>query len=581
MVPGGLGFAKLDRLDVRLVLLLGVALLPVGLIAIAQTYRMIDEANARIEAGLLGETMDAALAERDLIAGTLSSAQNIASVIEPTLDTPDECSVLLSELVEENGRLSFAGVVRLSDGVVVCGSRGVDADVSGSAGYQAFAASPVRSVNAVGNPSISDESVVVIRQPIDLDDELYGYLALSVPHTALPIRPEMFSHTAPRDIMTFNNEGQILTSDRGLDTAPDRLPANRSLSALQTENAAIFTDVDVSGVEQVYTVAPLLRDQVYVLAVWPPARLGSAKLHASTAVAFPLLMWACSLAVAYFAVHSLVIRHIRSLRHRIRVFTSTRRLLSEPRLDDMPAELREVTEAFVYMTDRIIRDEADLENNLHEKDVLLKEVHHRVKNNLQLIASITNMQIRKSRNDETRFVLRRLQDRVMGLAAIHRSLYQATALSQVSADELLSEIANQLAVSGIPAGSNIGFSVELDPVTLYPDQAVPLALLLTESMTNALKYLGRPAGEGTNGKPWIRVALTNQEDGTATMLVQNTIGDPVKTEVGNERSGLGSQLMAAFTMQLGAQTDTEQTDDLYSVRVNFTPSDFSEATKDI
>jgi two-component sensor histidine kinase len=223
------------------------------------------------------------------------------------------------------------------------------------------------------------------------------------------------------------------------------------------------------------------------------------------------------------------------------------------------------------MADRIIRDEADLENNLHEKDVLLREVHHRVKNNLQLIASITNMQIRKSKDPETKFILRRLQDRVMGLAAIHRALYQATALSKVRADHLLDGIGKQLAISSNSSAAGIRTEIETEPVTLYPDQAVPLALLLTEAATNAMKYIGKPV----EGPPWIRIEMCNEENGTVTLTVANSLGTPLVDEGSRPSTGLGSQLMAAFTLQLGADFDAQMTDTSYRVTANFRPSDFS------
>ncbi|MGR3755783.1 MAG: sensor histidine kinase [Tranquillimonas sp.] len=569
MVPGGRGFGRLDRLDFRLVLMLGVALLPIGLIAVAQTYRLINEANARIEAALLGDTMDAAAGEREIIVGTLASARNVALVAEAIIGDPAACSRLLTRLVQRNDALSFAGIVSL-EGIVTCGSADVGADRSQSQGYQDFMRNMVESVTAVGRGA-AEHSVIVIREPLSRGDTMIGYLAMTLPHAALSLAPEQISRSAPQDIITFNTDGEILTSQRDLMNVEMRLPQNRALAALKLNEPVLFRDVDRNGEEHVYTVAPLLRNRVYVLAIWSPARIGTAVLDAGTAVVFPLLMWIASLSVAYFAVHSLVIRHIRSLRHRIRVFSSTRRLLPEPKLDDMPAELREVTEAFLSMADRIIRDEADLENNLHEKDVLLREVHHRVKNNLQLIASITNMQIRKSKDPETKFILRRLQDRVMGLAAIHRALYQATALSKVRADHLLDGIGKQLAISSNSSAAGIRTEIETEPVTLYPDQAVPLALLLTEAATNAMKYIGKPV----EGPPWIRIAMCNEENGTVTLTVANSLGTPLVDEGSRPSTGLGSQLMAAFTLQLGADFDAQMTDTSYRVTANFRPSDFS------
>ena len=81
----------------------------------------------------------------------------------------------------------------------------------------------------------------------------------------------------------------------------------------------------------------------------------------------------------------------------------------------MPSELQALQDNFDRMADNIMQDEAAMENTVREKNVLIKEVHHRVKNNLQLISSIMNMQIRQAKQDETKSALSRLQDRVLSL----------------------------------------------------------------------------------------------------------------------------------------------------------------------
>ena len=228
-------------------------------------------------------------------------------------------------------------------------------------------------------------------------------------------------------------------------------------------------------------------------------------------------------------------------------------------------------EAFVTMTEQIVHDEAVLENSIHEKDVLLREIHHRVKNNLQLIASITNMQIRKARNSETKFVLKRLQDRVLGLATIHRNLYQADVLSNVRADTLIYELTQHISKTSLPSDADVKFELDVAPVSLYPDQAVPLSLLVTEAATNAMKYLGRPK----DGPPWISIVLKPQdEEGKVHLTVANSIGTPLGSAPVDEGPGLGSQLISAFVMQLGAVSTVTEDEGRYTIDVKFSPSDF-------
>ena len=94
-----------------------------------------------------------------------------------------------------------------------------------------------------------------------------------------------------------------------------------------------------------------------------------------------------------------------------------------------------------------------------------------------------NMQLRKAQHDETRFILRRLQDRVLGLATIHRNLYQATVLSRVDSSRLIEELVQQSLRNSDAQKQGVQIDVTVDEVALYPDQAVPLSLLVTETLT--------------------------------------------------------------------------------------------------
>ncbi|MFD2440547.1 histidine kinase dimerization/phosphoacceptor domain -containing protein [Paracoccus kondratievae] len=111
-----------------------------------------------------------------------------------------------------------------------------------------------------------------------------------------------------------------------------------------------------------------------------------------------------------------------------------------------------MSQTFHNMARILIRDEEAMEAAVNEKTVLLKEVHHRVKNNLQLIASIINMQIRVIDHDDARRVLRSVQDRVASLATIYRNLYQAEHLDSVHADRLIKDIINQMANATLGPG---------------------------------------------------------------------------------------------------------------------------------
>jgi two-component sensor histidine kinase len=265
------------------------------------------------------------------------------------------------------------------------------------------------------------------------------------------------------------------------------------------------------------------------------------------------------------AAERLVTRHIRVLRDSITSFAHGARQVGELDMTGAATEIRDVANAYLKMTDTILHDEAELEDIAYQREVLLREVHHRVKNNLQLIASIMNMQMRQARNPEARALLKSLQDRVMSLATVHRELYQTSGLTSVRADELLAQIVRQ--TLGIASGPERRFDVvtSFDELRLTPDQAVPLSLLLTEALTNAIKY-----SHGENGNPpWIEITLKRDNASGAVLEITNSISASAAPAPAVEGTGLGADLLAAFAMQLGGRCGTEVTKVRYRLWVSF------------
>ncbi|MFN4102661.1 MAG: histidine kinase dimerization/phosphoacceptor domain -containing protein, partial [Pararhodobacter sp.] len=140
-------------------------------------------------------------------------------------------------------------------------------------------------------------------------------------------------------------------------------------------------------------MVPIIPGVVYALGSWPRSTLGWAQL---SPILFPVLMLLVGLAVAFGAVNALVIRYIKRLKANLDEFAHSRRIVPLSSRPGLPKELAEIDQAWTQLATQLVQDEAELENMVHEKNVLLKEIHHRVKNNLQLIASIVNLKIRRA-----------------------------------------------------------------------------------------------------------------------------------------------------------------------------------------
>lgn len=559
------------RLSVQLIALLTLALLPLGSIALFQTNQVAVEAERTAALSLLGLTERAARSEQLLIERAVGAARLFGSIAPDLLNDPRSCHDNLSRFVEANPEYSFIGVLPIS-GVIDCSSAQQQLDFRDDPGLaEAMAAQePTIIVNETA-PS-SQQSVFVISEPFYIDGAFAGFVSLSIPHSELPETSDRMETLGLEELITFNDSGTILTSRTTHTKAASELPAGAELAGLSIDEAQTFRTQNTYGVERRYSIVPIEGSPAAVMAIW---RIdgGIAPTGFSVApVVFPVLMWFASMGVAMLAMHTLVLRHLRRIRVRMNAFSDTRETNAAfPQRAVVPTEIEMVEQNFEQMSQEILRDEATLEDALREKNVLVKEIHHRVKNNLQLISSIMNMQIRAAKLEETKTVLRRVQDRVLSLATIHRDLYQSQHNGRVNVGALITEIVENSVELVNGEGRQLKVTKDIAQVMLYPDQAVPLSLLMAEATTNAMKYVG----DHPSDKAFIDVTF-KQDDTTCQLVVSNSVGNSID----QVSTGLGSQLMNAFAMQLGGQIETEESDGRYRLTLRFNALDFQPEARD-
>jgi len=558
----------------RIAAFLALALLPIGALGIVQTANLDDEVRSREELTTLELTNRAAFGERQIFERAFGAAEGLNAVLRQLRTDPETCRNYLRDYLENNTRYSFVGFVEL-DGTMVCSSAPDVVDLSGDERFVSRLNTPQRWIEAMERPSVSVEPIISVLHPSWQGGTLVGYVAVSIPTSLVLANPDARAARRPGVLTTFNADGGLLTSAGPNGAAAPVLPAGRDLAALSDTAGQTFVAFDAAGAEHTFAVVPLIPGLVYAAATWPVERAQTRMwgLPVSSAF-FPLLMFLASFGVAYFAVDRLVVRQVASLRRRMRAFAGTREFTPDPSRNSFSDELRDLDETFTDMALTLMDDEANMEDALREKNVLFKEVHHRVKNNLQLISSIMNMQIRKAQSPETQVVLRRLQERIMGLSTVHQNLYQTENLSRTQADTLLQELFNQLIVSGIQPGSHVDVGGDFAPLILVPDQAVPLSLLVSEAVTNALKYIGAPDG----ARPYLRATLTRPAPDMAEFTCENSLAAPVPEEA--EGTGLGAQLVRAFAAQLGGHAEVETGPAHYLIRVRFVVQDTDHAPFD-
>ncbi len=228
--------------------------------------------------------------------------------------------------------------------------------------------------------------------------------------------------------------------------------------------------------------------------------------------------------------------------------------------DDLEAQVTERTLTLQYANARLElelserkRAEAGIRASLQEKEVLLKEVHHRVKNNLQVISSLLYLQSDKIKDQQALEIFRDSQNRVRSMALIHEKLYQAKDLAKIDLSSYLHSLIGYLFRSYGTNASGIRLQVHAENIFLGIDMAMPCGLIINELVSNALKH-AFPAGR--NGEISIELSRHNQH-GYTLCVRDNGVGIKADMDLDNAPT-LGLQLVNTLVQQMDGTVELER-----------------------
>lgn len=203
-----------------------------------------------------------------------------------------------------------------------------------------------------------------------------------------------------------------------------------------------------------------------------------------------------------------------------------------------------------------------IQKSLQEKEVLLKEIHHRVKNNLQVISSLLSLQSRRVEDQSVQEAILEGRNRVRSMAMIHQNLYQTEKLTTINVEEYIEQLAQNLFASYNIEPDRISMDTQIQALELDVDVLIPLGLILNELITNALKYA---FPEGREGK--IRVSLQRETEQLELRVKDNGIGLPDDFEPNTTKS-MGYQLVNSLVRKLKGRLEVQNqvgTDILLSI----------------
>lgn len=529
----------------RLGLAMSLALLPIFVLAAAQTQAAFQRQEREARSDLIHAAERAAQDAR----GRLDSISLLLEALR--YDRPNaECQSQLDGLVARTGETE--AIARLNaNAQVLCASQ-IPAghsdwmrDISRQPWWGRLAqGAPEVVERALDIPGEEPHLIVAIRLARP-DGAFDGALVARAPLTRFS--PDVRNPALP------DSTEAALTDVRGVVLAATDPDAFALQVQSLTERMGVGVDPaprmfearDRDGQERIYVSTALTgRDVQFVLSAPRDNVFNWAWLNPMGALILPLLTWLVALGAVMLVSDRLVIRWLAYLQRIAAIYARGRFQVRPVQAEKAPTEIRVLANAMDEMADTIGARDAALKSSLANKDALLREIHHRVKNNLQIISSLLSMQQRTVKDPAAKSALGDTRQRIAALAQIYRTLYQSADLRFADAGIFIEDMVSQLIASEGRREHLIDTSVQADSLTIDPDKLAPLALWLVEAVSNAQKHAFADRG----GHLSVRFRVNGDE----SVLEVEDDGPGYDPKGG---SGVGTTLMTAFARQLRGELD--------------------------
>lgn len=526
-------------LGVRLGSTIILALMPLGILSVVQTRDALEQVDASTLKGVGGAALQSVRAQVELIKEAQVSARILASVLGRADANGPSCMEQVAAIKRQFPQATMVAYAP-KNGLVTCASDGKVYDLSQNQMFQQRVALAVPGLEYDPHGQLSKQPIVGVRHPVfDAQGVNQGYVGISLAYRSVSpsAYDDALSQWKPTYLATVVRDGRVLVASDPAVDPEDAIPGPVSLADLASqEELATFVNDDKG--RHILSVVAIAHDLVLV-SVWQPVSV-SFWNNVATPYLMPVLTWLAALVAAAFASSRLVVRHVRALSRSMADYVSSRQRLQIPDMEGAPHEIQRLHAAYEEMIRTIEQEEAELQNLVVDKDVLIREVSHRSGNSLQIIASIMRMYRREAQDPKLRAVLDGLINRVIALSSTHTSLYTLSGQRDVSVDVILGNVIKRLKeIHGVALGVA---SKRLQPVRIDAEAAVPLALALAEAIGC---YFSR-GGLGTDA---VMVALSENE-GTIHLLVEGPEVPELSPQVQEGLVSLPQRMLRQFAAQL-------------------------------
>ncbi|MCW5714830.1 MAG: HAMP domain-containing protein [Bauldia sp.] len=567
----------MKRLSVsaRLILLIAIAALPVLLLyvwsALDQRRNLLDTAEDQLlrSARLLAAQQDQYfLRARNVMSTVLRAAEEISTA------DPD-CNDLLATIADSDATFALLALAT-PDGDILCSSipEAVGVNVSDRGEVVEAVATGTLAIGSPRQGAFSNRLIL----PLALPSRTGSAGAALVAIASLDL--DGLSDTMAQSTLPASGIGVIFNSDRAILA---RTPANATVDqavfapvraeiALESGGAGLVRSEAVNGVSQIWAVADLLVEQGLFVAIGIPVPqlVESADRNLRRGIGILLGVFIFAAIAALLVGESTIRRPLKALADaagRLRSGSLSVRIADRP----SAPELRNLATAFNAMAGSIENDAAELQQQneklnqlIGEKDMLVREMNHRIKNSLQLVSSMVSLQLATVTDPDARASLSAAQGRVAAVAKVHERLYSGQRLDSVEVAPYLVDLAHDLGETlGLPAAGG-SITVRSVDEMLAPDKVIPLGLIACELVTNAVKH--GPTGGAVN------VVVALERDGDRLRLAVSDDGEGLPQNFDpTANPGLGMKVIRALATQLGGTLEIDRPERGTTFSLRFPP----------
>lgn len=522
----------------RMAVLLGLAMLPAGAIAMQVGLNAVSARQEAFREELGRRALQSLTDERQIVDQTREMLRVLASSPDLRSNAPD-CRAWLSRVMQRYRNLASISVLS-NDGVVRCSTPAVATGFRAppSALRDRAATLDTFVLGFVARGQITGRPVLSAIEPLhDANGRRVGFVGASI---ALADLRETLDADRSRDgarSAIVDMDGRVVV-ESSFDPDDENTPSLPSPEQIRSMLGAEPRFIEVENGDAV--IVPLHEPDLYAVMAWPSGRAPWREaLDLTGSIAAPLLIWLLAIAAGWFAIEIFVARPLSTLEAAARGFARGEEVGETPAMASAPEEIRALRRTLAAMAKTLRGREQRLVETLGEERALLREVHHRVKNNLQMVASLLNIQARAAADESEARGLARAHDRVQLMALVHQRIYASGEVRSLRLDELAAEIARHLLQSrGAPA-KDIDLKLELSEARVDVDRAVPATFLIGEALSNAFDALADMSAN-------LRLAVCEDETGEIRISLEGEGG------VESLTTSPSARLIDAFARQLGA-----------------------------